>query len=318
MSGRFHNRLTTPLSFHLGLFGVVTAIFSPRMPSLSAREAFERSLITYGHCTQQLLYSILENDAHDLYYDGDDEDNHAGLVDVDIVCSEILEDMALFDHSTAVYELLMSRMARSRSFLNLIQHVRVLFPLDEVPKSSQIPLTLYDYRHGHPKQFRRNLRVSPETFDSLVDHIEHDPIFHSNSFNQQLPVTAQLAIVLYRFGHFGNASSVEQVAQWAGCSAGCVVKCTQRVIIALTGLRDEAFQVTEPMKAAAKAWVASASCREWRNGWCMADGTLVPLADKPGHHGEAYYDRKGHYSLNVLVGTNDYTLQCYTNLLSRL
>ena len=107
---------------------------------------------------------------------------------------------------------------------------------------------------------------------SLVNHIECDPIFHLNSFNQQLPVTTQLAIVLYWFGHFGNASSVEQVAQWAGCSAGCVVKCTQHVIIALTGLHDEAFQVTEPMKASAKVWVASASCLEWRNGWCMCNG----------------------------------------------
>ena len=31
------------------------------------------------------------------------------------------------------------------------------------------------------------------------------------------------------------------------------------------------------------------------------DGTLVPLADKPGYHGEAYFDRKSNYSLNVQV-----------------
>ncbi|KAF7312741.1 DDE Tnp4 domain-containing protein [Mycena indigotica] len=31
----------------------------------------------------------------------------------------------------------------------------------------------------------------------------------------------------------------------------------------------------------------------------MFDRTLVPLSDKPGHHGKAYFDRKSNYSLNV-------------------
>ena len=285
------------------------------MPNLSAREAFERSLITYGRHMQQLLHSILEIMVqHDL---DSDEDIH--VMDVDVINSEIQEDLALSEASVVTYELLMSRIARSQRFLDLIQHIRVLFPLNDVPKSSQIPLILFDYRHCHPKRFRRNLRVAPETFDHLVDRIKDDHIFHSNSFNQQAPVIVQLSIALYRFGHFGNASSVEQVAQWAGCSAGFVVKCTQHVIIALTRLCDEAFRVTEPMKAAAKAWVASASCLAWRNGWCMADGTLVPLSDKPGHHREAYYDHKGNYSLNVLVSTEDLSPLCHAyDLLSRL
>jgi hypothetical protein len=228
------------------------------MPNLSAREAFERSLITYGHHMQQLLHSILEITVQLDSEGGDESDIHG--MDVDVINSEIQEDLALSEASAVTYELLMSRIARSQRFLDLIQHIRVLFPLNEVPKSSQIPLILFDYRRCHPKRFRRNLRVAPETFDRLVDCIKDDHIFHSNSFNQQAPVIVQLSITLYRFGHFGNASSVEQVAQWAGCSAGFVVKCTQRVIIALTRLHDEAFRVTEPMKAAAKAWVASASC----------------------------------------------------------
>lgn len=33
----------------------------------------------------------------------------------------------------------------------------------------------------------------------------------------------------------------------------------------------------------------------------MVDGTLIPLFEKPGHHGEAYFDRKSNYSLNVQV-----------------
>jgi hypothetical protein len=33
----------------------------------------------------------------------------------------------------------------------------------------------------------------------------------------------------------------------------------------------------------------------------MVDGTLIPLFEKPGHHGEVYFDRKSNYSLNVQV-----------------
>ncbi|KAF8805036.1 hypothetical protein BYT27DRAFT_7105658, partial [Phlegmacium glaucopus] len=37
------------------------------------------------------------------------------------------------------------------------------------------------------------------------------------------------------------------------------------------------------------------------DGFCIVDGTLVPLAKKPGHHGEGYFDCKSNYSLNVQV-----------------
>jgi hypothetical protein len=54
-------------------------------------------------------------------------------------------------------------------------------------------------------------------------------------------------------------------------------------------------------KERAKEWVESVSCAEWHYKFCMVDGTLVPLSQKPGHHGEAYFDRKSNYSLNVQV-----------------
>ncbi|KAJ7476807.1 hypothetical protein FB451DRAFT_963113, partial [Mycena latifolia] len=58
---------------------------------------------------------------------------------------------------------------------------------------------------------------------------------------------------------------------------------------------------TEAEKDEAKEWVESASCEDWAGGFCMVDGTLVPLFEKPGHHGEVYFDRKSNYSLNVQV-----------------
>ena len=43
---------------------------------------------------------------------------------------------------------------------------------------------------------------------------------------------------LFRFGHHGNAASVEAIAQWAGTSAGMVVNATRRTITAFLTLHD--------------------------------------------------------------------------------
>ncbi|KAF9509576.1 hypothetical protein BS47DRAFT_1377573 [Hydnum rufescens UP504] len=156
--------------------------------------------------------------------------------------------------------------------------------------------------HHHPKRFHRNLQLLLATFDVLLAMIQDDLVFHSNSNKPQLPVPYQLAIFLFRIGHNGNASSVESIAQWAGHSAGAVVSCTQRVMLAFMVHHDTAIHQPNGEEIAnAKAWVGEASCFAWRHGYCMVDGTLVPLADKPGFHGEAYFDRKSNYSLNVQV-----------------
>ncbi|KAJ7074853.1 hypothetical protein B0H15DRAFT_925623 [Mycena belliarum] len=167
-----------------------------------------------------------------------------------------------------------------------------------------------------PKRFRRNLRVSPETFDELVLRIEDHPIFSNSSTSPQTPAHIQLAITLFRFGHDGNAASVEAIAQWAGVSVGLVVKSTRRVIVAFLSLHDSIIRwPTDSEKEEAMEWVESVSCEDWRGGFCMVDGTLVPLFEKPGHHGEVYFDRKSNYSLNVQV--RDMPLSLYlSNLVS--
>ena len=109
---------------------------------------------------------------------------------------------------------------------------------------------------------------------------------------------------MYRFGHFGNASSTSDVAQWAGVGYGTVDRCTRRVIRAIC---DDDFRKiairwpTETEKEAAKEWVESMSCEAWRNGYLMVDGTLAPLFARPGLFGTSWFDRKSNYSLNVQV-----------------
>lgn len=119
-----------------------------------------------------------------------------------------------------------------------------------------------------------------------------------------MPVREQVAICLFRFGHFGNASSTLKVALWAGVSYGTVRLVTKRVMTAVCDERFRRVVMSWPDSAereCAKAWVEERSCPAWRDGWCMVDGTLVPLFQRPGSFGNAFFDRKSNYSLNVQV-----------------
>jgi len=192
-------------------------------------------------------------------------------------------------------------MGMTADLLRVITETRVLNP-HLVAKCSQLDLILLNFKFHDPKRFRHNLRVSASTFDSLLEMIETHPVFLNDANVSQGPVNKQLAIAMFRFGHNGNAASVEAVAQWAGVSAGTVVNCTRRVMIAFLALHDSAIRwPSEDEKEKAKQWVEEVSCHAWRDGYCMADGTPIVLFQKPGYHGEAYFDRKSNYSLNLQV-----------------
>ncbi len=135
-----------------------------------------------------------------------------------------------------------------------------------------------------------------------MGYIENHFVFISEGSASQLPIVHQLAIALFHFGHFRNAASVESIGQWAGVSAGMVVNATWRVMIAFLSLHDDIIcWPSAREKEAAKKWVEAASCAAWRDGWVFVDRTLVPLAEKPAYYGEAYFNRKSNYSLNVQV-----------------
>lgn len=122
------------------------------------------------------------------------------------------------------------------------------------------------------------------TFDLLVEAIQDDPVFTNESRNPQMPVEQQLAIALYRFGRNGNGVILQDVSWWAGVAKGSVCNVTKRVLRAVT--QTEFIQSVvklpkEEEKEAEKRWVEQKSCRAWRDGWCLVDGTLVPLFEKP-------------------------------------
>jgi hypothetical protein len=198
-------------------------------------------------------------------------------------------------------QLFIRRLAALQERIDYLSSTRVLFP-NHVHKLSQLHLILVLYKEDDHKRFRHNLRINPETFDELIKRINGNPIFVSDGPQDQMPLDEQLAIALFRFGHHGNAASVEAIAQWAGTSAGTVVNATRRVITAFLTLHDTVIRWPSAReKEDAKEWVEAATCVAWRNGCIFVDGTLVPLAEKPGYHGEAYFDRKSNYSLNVQV-----------------
>ncbi|KAF7358190.1 DDE Tnp4 domain-containing protein [Mycena venus] len=180
----------------------------------------------------------------------------------------------------------------------------------DIEKTEEIvSLLLGSWKENRPEIFRDYLRIMPAAFDKLIEGIEDDPIFSNNSDTaEQLSIQHQLAITLYRFGHYGNGASIRLTAHLFGVGYGTVPKCTARVISALCRdrFRRSAIRWLEDgseEKEAAKAWVEEQdrSCPAWRDAWVMVDGTLVPLYARPGHFGNSWYDRKSNYSLNVQI-----------------
>ena len=129
--------------------------------------------------------------------------------------------------------------------------------------TSNMHLLLHEYRVSHPEIFRTYVCVTPECFDAILAAIHDDLIFHNNSQNAQHPVAEQLAIALYCFGHFSNATSTLKVALWSGVGYGTVDLITKWV---MTAVCRESFRhrtlhwADESEKEAAKMWVEENSC----------------------------------------------------------
>jgi hypothetical protein len=190
---------------------------------------------------------------------------------------------------------------RFRELFSIIATTRVLQPTPPVPKSSQLHL-LDHWRENSPERFRRKLRVDPETFDKLVALISNNSVFSNNSNCPQLPVHIQLAIFLFRAGHYGNAASPEDIAQWAGVSVGAVKTCTDRVVVAILSLHDDAIHLPDAAeKEDAKLYVESQTCPEWRDGFLLVDGTKFAFFQRPGLHGDSWFDKDGEYSISCQV-----------------
>ena len=178
---------------------------------------------------------------------------------------------------------------------------RVLRKNPAIQKASQLYL-LEHWHNGNLDQYRKRIHVDPDIFDDIVNKIHNHNIFHNNSNVPQALVEVQLAIFLFRAGHYRNAASPEAIGHWARVSPGMVVNCTNRVMVALLSLHDKCVHLpTAKEKESAKAWVAEQVCPEWSDGYIMVDGTKFSLFQWPGLHGDAWFDKNRNYSLDCQV-----------------
>lgn len=71
----------------------------------------------------------------------------------------------------------------------------------------------------------------------------------------------------------------------------------------LISLHDLAIHLpSDAEKEASKQWVEdSLKCPEWRDGFISVDGTKFPLFQRPGLHGDAWFDKNKDYSADAQV-----------------
>ncbi|KAG2337323.1 hypothetical protein BDR05DRAFT_978547 [Suillus weaverae] len=119
-----------------------------------------------------------------------------------------------------------------------------------------------------PDKFCQKLRVSPAVFDKLIERISPHAIFYNNSNNPQLPVPIQLAIFLNGVGHYGNAATTQDLAEWAGVSVGTH--------------HDDAIHF-DPLDREDQE--ERKRSQQWKPGW----------------HGEGFFDKHSNYSLTAQV-----------------
>ncbi|KAG1869882.1 hypothetical protein F4604DRAFT_1926667 [Suillus subluteus] len=104
-----------------------------------------------------------------------------------------------------------------------------------------------------------------------------------------------------------NATTTEDISNWAGVSLGTIYNCYKWVMIAILQLHGQVIHFDllghkdQMEREQVKAYVESKTCCEWCGGFLCVDGTLSPLHEKPGWHGEGFFDKNLGYSLTAQV-----------------
>ncbi|KAG2072948.1 hypothetical protein BDR04DRAFT_1011972 [Suillus decipiens] len=141
-----------------------------------------------------------------------------------------------------------------------VEKSHVLFACPKLSHAPQLHL-LEEQALDHPEKFCCKLHIDLPVFEHLVNTIIAHPVFHNSLNNPQLPVPIQLAIFLNSTGHYGNAVTTEDIAEWAGVSTGTVYNCYQHVMITLLQHHnavihfDPLYEDDQIERERAKVWV---------------------------------------------------------------
>jgi len=156
--------------------------------------------------------------------------------------------------------------------------------------------------HAPEQRFRTYFRVSRSTFSKLPDVLwaHARPILRRRRGGALLALDLQLAITLYRLGHYGDACSVDAVADLFGISVGAVMKSTRRVAKALSKIAPEHIKwPSRTCRAASSRFAADGYGFQACIG--ATDSTTFLLAYQPALHPWLYLDRKSRYGLNGII-----------------
>ena len=188
---------------------------------------------------------------------------------------------------------------RYRELLNLIEKTHVLYPAPPIPKCSQLHLLVTG------GLIARNFSVASFVLSRRPSTVllPRSKTILSFTITPTIPSSQYIScIFLFCAGHYGNSSSPEDTAQWSGISVGAVEKSTDRVVISLLSHHDEAIHLLDAVeKEQSKAYVEEVVCPEWRDGFLLADGSKFPFYQRPGLHGDAWFDKDGAYSIDCQV-----------------
>jgi hypothetical protein len=155
------------------------------------------------------------------------------------------------------FEAASQQLFNDATVLLALQETRYLQARIPVPKAGNIHLAWeYAQEPAHHHHFVSMLCVAPETFHVILSLIEDHPVFFNSSNVPQTPVETQLAVTLYRLGHYGNGASLESIAQLAGCSVGSVEAFTVRCFTAIEALQPVFVRkLTAQEKEVEKVWI---------------------------------------------------------------
>ncbi|KAF9934820.1 hypothetical protein FBU30_010793 [Linnemannia zychae] len=132
--------------------------------------------------------------------------------------------------------------------------------------------------------------TTKQGFHTVLQIIKDNPVFHNSALIQQTDPAIQLAVMLARFGTYGNGGSVSKLQSLFQFGNGSTINFTKRVMKALLDVRDEWISWPDQRRRTEIGQVM----REEGFPGCIGfiDGTTICLSQKPARDGETYFDRK--------------------------
>lgn len=206
----------------------------------------------------------------------------------------------IFEHdveSAQLFDFLFNREDDLFNLLNIVEQLRYHEPRWKMHFKGSFNIN--DLLRDRPSEFKQAMRTSRVGFHAVLDLISNHPIFISDTHNPQPPVQKQLALTLERLGSAGNGSSVGRLARNYKLSAGAVVNCSRRCILAINECAGQYLQWPGVDRRKEISQVMSLEGFPGCVGFI--DGTTFPIYQRPGVDGETFFDSKKRYSINAQV-----------------